>query len=439
MLSVFLNNKYIVIIDMMNINDYAPIVKAYIDPGTGSMLFTVLVGLISAAIYAFKGLLVKIKYFNKKDKTMSKDIIPFAIYSEGKRYWNSFEMICDEFENRKTNVVYMTSSQDDPAFSKGYCYVKPTFIGEGNKAFAKLNFLQADILLATTPGLDVYQWKRSKNVKWYTHIYHSANDAVRYRMFGIDYYDSIICAGDYYIDQIRELENKRYLNKKELLVYGVPYLDALDKRYKKYKVSNNKNNKKTITVLIAPTWGPNSLLRKYDNIVDKLTEIGYKVIIRPHPQSFYSEKEFINDIKSKYINDELVIWDDNPDNFISLCNSDVLISDFSGVIFDYTLVFDKPIIYADVSYDSSIYDACWLDHEMWTFKTLPLIGEELTKEKVNDIELVIDKVLNNKQYKIAREKARIETWSNKDSSAKLIVDYLIKKREKLRGDCNVNN
>lgn len=432
-------NDYTYLFNIKILAETAPIVKAYIDPGTGSMLFTVLVGLISAGIYAFKGLLVKMKYFNKKDKTMSNNVIPFVIFSEGKRYWNSFEMICDEFEKRKTNVIYMTSSQDDPAFLKEYNFVKPMFIGEGNKAFAKLNFLQADMLLATTPGLDVYQWKRSKNVKWYTHIYHSANDAVRYRMFGIDYYDSIICAGDYYIDQIRELENKRNLNEKELLVYGVPYLDLLDERYKKYKTSNNNNNKKTTTVLIAPTWGPNSLLRKYDNIINKLIEVGYKVIIRPHPQSFYSEKDFINDIKNKYINDESVIWDDNPDNFNSLCNSDVLISDFSGVIFDYALVFDKPIIYANVSYDPSIYDACWLEQKMWTFKTLPLIGEELTKEKVNDIKLVIEDVLNNNQYKIAREQARKETWSNKDNSAKLIVDYLIKKREELRGDCNVNN
>ena len=34
----------------------------YIDPGTGSMLFTILIGVLSAAIYAFRDVLVKLKF-----------------------------------------------------------------------------------------------------------------------------------------------------------------------------------------------------------------------------------------------------------------------------------------------------------------------------------------------------------------------------------------
>lgn len=49
-------------------------------------------------------------------------------------------------------------------------------IGAGNKAFAKLNFLHAVVVLSTTPGLDVYQWKRSENVDYYIHIFHSAGE-----------------------------------------------------------------------------------------------------------------------------------------------------------------------------------------------------------------------------------------------------------------------
>ena len=33
----------------------------YIDPGTGSMLFTILIGLLGAAIYALKGVYLKSK------------------------------------------------------------------------------------------------------------------------------------------------------------------------------------------------------------------------------------------------------------------------------------------------------------------------------------------------------------------------------------------
>ena len=50
---------------------------------------------------------------------------------------------------------------------KEYKHVKCEFIGEGNKAFARLNMMKATICFSTTPGLEVYQWKRSKECDYY--------------------------------------------------------------------------------------------------------------------------------------------------------------------------------------------------------------------------------------------------------------------------------
>jgi hypothetical protein len=36
--------------------------KLYIDPGTGSMLFTVLIGVLGALVYAFRNVLMKAKF-----------------------------------------------------------------------------------------------------------------------------------------------------------------------------------------------------------------------------------------------------------------------------------------------------------------------------------------------------------------------------------------
>ena len=141
--------------------------KLYIDPGTGSMLFTILIGVLGTGVYLLRNAFVKLKFLfsgGAKAKQAAEQRIPFAIFSDSKRYWNNFEPICDEFEKRKLPIVYYTASPDDPALKKESEYVKAEFIGEGNKAFSKLNYLKADILLSTTPGLDVYQWKRSKDV-----------------------------------------------------------------------------------------------------------------------------------------------------------------------------------------------------------------------------------------------------------------------------------
>ena len=122
----------------------------------------------------------------EKQKKNSHSKIPYVIFCENKRYWYVFKSICEEFEKHQINISYWTASPDDPALQETYKHVQTKFIGEGNKAFASLNLMNAGIVLATTPGLDVYQWKSSKNVDWYVHIFHSVSDGTGYRMFGLN-------------------------------------------------------------------------------------------------------------------------------------------------------------------------------------------------------------------------------------------------------------
>lgn len=399
----------------------------YIDPGTGSMLFTVLIGVLGTCGYLLRNVWVRLRFLFSggiKGKHQEKDHIPFAVFSDSKRYWNLFEPICDEFEKRQQPLVYMTASSDDPALHKEYQYVKCFFIGEGNRAFMKLNFLQADILLSTTPGLDVYQWKRSKGVKWYVHILHAASDIAMYRMFGIDYYDAILLSGDYQIKQVRELERLRGLPAKELELVGVPYLDVMKRRLDN-EVALTRHE---TTILLAPSWGQSGILSLYGGaIIDALLDTGYHLIIRPHPQSFDSEKELLDSLLQAYPESNQLEWNRDNDNFDVLKRSDILISDFSGVIFDYALIFQKPVLYTDISYDTAPYDACWLDEELWTFTTLPKIGRQLAKADFSNMKKVIDDLLNNKKYREAIDIARKETWAHIGESAALTVDYMIKK------------
>ena len=79
----------------------------YIDPGTGSMLFTVIISVLGFLAYISRVFLVKAKYLftrGKVDKTASKKI-PVLIFAESKRYWNVFGPICRELEKKNINVV----------------------------------------------------------------------------------------------------------------------------------------------------------------------------------------------------------------------------------------------------------------------------------------------------------------------------------------------
>ena len=403
----------------------------YIDPGTGSMLFTILIGIAGAAVYLLRALFSKMQFWltgGAKAKNNVNDNIPFAIFSDSKRYWNVFEPICDEFERREQPLSYLTASPDDPALEKDYQYVTCTFIGEGNVAFGKLNYLKADIMLSTTPGLDVYQWKRSKGVKYYVHVPHASGDIVIYRMFGLDYYDAVLLSGDYQIEQVRELEKKRNLPAKELLLGGLTWFDTMQKRLENAEPLPEHQT----TVLLAPSWGKSSIFGRYGgSIIDALQKTGYHIIIRPHPQSFVSEKELMEKLMQEYPESDGLEWNRDNDNFEVLRHSDILISDFSGVIFEYALIFNKPVIYADTSFDRSPYDACWTDGELWTFTTLEKIGRQLTADNIENIKELIDTVMRDGSHMEAIENARKKTWAYRGKSVEVITDYLINKRAEI--------
>ncbi len=408
----------------MQIMDFMKVL--YIDPGTGGMLFTVLFGLFGVVVFSMRALAMRLKFSVGSDKNakINNKKIPIAIFAESKRYWNTFAPILDEFEKRKQNVVYLTCSEDDPVFNKKYEYVSAEFIGEGNKAFSRLNLLNASVVLSTTPSLDVFQWKRSKNVDSYIHIPHMPNDITLYRMFGIDHFDAVIVSGEYQEKQVRELEEKRGIAKRDIALCGIPYMDEMKKRFEESGECPDHER----TILLAPSWGESGLLSRYgEQLIDALVSTGYKVIIRPHPQSFSSEKEMIDKLMSKYDESSNVSWNRDNDNFEVLRQSDIIISDFSGVIFDFCLVFDKPVIYTNAKFDVSPYDAYWIDEPLWTFRILPELGIELTDDNVGNIKDLIDKCIDDPSFKAGRDKAREQTWVNIGEGAKRSVDFVLDK------------
>lgn len=404
----------------------------YIDPGTGSMLFAVLIGMIGALNFLLKGWIIKLRFLLSGGKSGPREEqkIPLVIFSEGKRYWSIFEPVCRELDRRGVDTVFMTASPDDPALENPYPHIHAEFIGEGNKAFAKLNFLKANVLLATAPGLDVYQWKRSKDVDFYVHILHAASEVVTYRMFGLDYYDAVFVSGDYQTRDLWALEKLRNLPPREVVKIGVPYLDEMKKRLER----SGPVAAHPTTVLVAPSWGPSAIFSKFGGkIIDKLVEAGLHVIIRPHPQSFTSEKDLMERLMKEYPESDQVEWNRDADNFEVLRRSDILISDFSGVIFDFALVFDKPVIYADTRFDKSPYDCWWLNTPLWTFEILPEIGEQLTQENFDSLGALVERCLRDEKYAQGRDRAREETWAYPGESAARAAEYLEKKVRELSG------
>ena len=403
----------------------------YIDPGTGSMLFTFLLGVISVVFSSVTLLFIKGKTLIAGRGKIDRNRRPVVIFSDSKRYWTVFEPVIRELTASGIEVTYLTASEDDPAFGCGTPSLTAEYIGSGNRMYARLNNLNAVIVLSTTPGLDVYQWKRSRFVKWYVHIPHAASEVVLYRMFGLDYYDAVLLSGEYQEKDIRALEQLRALPAKELVSVGIPYMDGMLERFHEAgKISDHLP-----TVLLAPSWGKGAILNVYgEKIIEVLLKSDFHVIIRPHPQSFTSEKEMMDRLMEKYPPSDRLEWNRDTDNFEVLRRSDVLISDFSGVIFDFSLVFGKPVIYTEPNLDLAPYDAWWLKTPLWTYSALPRLGRCLTRDNMENLNGLIRECLSDPDVEAGIKEVCAETWMHRGEGASRAAEYIMEKYKALTGE-----
>jgi hypothetical protein len=402
----------------------------YIDPGTGSMLFSVVIGLVTTLYFVAKSVWLKLRFLvsGKSGRMAEQNREHFVAYCEGTQYWNVFAPVVAEFEKRGIPLKYLTSSQDDPVLSGSWRFVKGECIGSGNHAFARLNMLEADICLMTTPGLDVYQLKRSKKVRHYSHVLHSVDDATSYRLFGIDYYDSILLSGEYQKEDVRKLEQARNIPRKDLVVVGCPYLDELAKKVPALAPEKDA----PFTVLVAPSWGKGAILSRYgERLLDPLVATGHRIIIRPHPQSKSAEGAVLSRLEARYAQNANVAWDHERENLSALSKADIMISDFSSVIFDFVFLFDRPVMYANRDFDLRPYDAGDIEETPWKFRVLSGIGMELTEEKFGRIAGEIEAAVKSGTLRENRLQARETAWEFRGQSGARIADYLIEKQREL--------
>ncbi|MDY6398406.1 MAG: CDP-glycerol glycerophosphotransferase family protein [Treponema sp.] len=409
------------------------ILPLYIDPGTGSMLFSILIGAAATLFFLAKALWLKLKlvFAGKKGVQEDKSYKKYVIYCEDKRYFTVFLPVAEEFEKRGIELTYYTGTEDDPIYEKEFSFVKPECIGTGNVAYAKLNMLSAGIVLMTTPGLQVYQLKRSKNVKHYSHIFHSCTDSTMYRLFGLDYFDSVLMTGDYQADDIRLLEKQRKLPAKELVTVGCTYLDVLKEKMASIPAEENHE----FTVLVSPSWGKSALLGLYgEKLLDPLVKSGMKIIVRPHPQSRISEKEMLDRLHERYKDAKNLTWDNERDNIYSLKKADIMISDFSGIVYDYTFLCDKPVMYANAEMDLLPYDIYDTGHEPWAVTTLQKIGIPIKEEDFANIAEVIKNASDSPELAKLRAHYKAEAWQHIGEAGKLTADYMISTMEKIQAN-----
>ena len=356
----------------------------YIDPGTGSLLISVLIALALSVLYFVKGIFYKISYlfFGAGGNTVSDFSGKIVFFTEGKAYWRVFKPVVLELINSKQNFVYLSADKDDEGLSITSEYVEAHYIGNIRQAIFILNRLKAKMCVMTTPQIDVIALKRSKYIEHYCHIIHSPTDIHAYKKFAFDYFDSILCSSKSQIDNLKFLEVERKSKPKQLFQTGCTYYDVL--------LSDTENRGDSI--LLAPTWGDRTFLKSCGKeIVRKLLEGGHKVIFRPHPQSWISDKELLNDIVTSFGSNVNLTIDKETRGEKAISQSKLLICDItSGMLFDMAFVYKKPVVAIRFDWKDGGYESSSLLKETAAIDLLKDVGDVVNVEDVKDISAIVD-------------------------------------------------
>ena len=407
---------------------------AYLDPSSGSMLFYFLVGVFATLIYSIKNLFFRVKVsisrLFSKGKVKLKDKKNIVFYSEGGHYWPTFEPVIEALSNMGIECSYYTSDSKDEGLKFQAPTVDTLFIGDSQFSFISLNYLEARILVMTTPQIDVMHLKRSKDVDYFVHLIHSPIDVFKYRPFSFDLFDCIMCSGQYQIDHLRMIEEARSLPPKNLLMTGLVYFDEL---LKSKKVTKPKNKQKTI--LVAPTWGRSSLLNKVGfKPLQLLIDAGFKVILRPHPQSFASDVELIKEIESKCDQSDAITIDKSQSAQKSMERADVMVSDVSGIIFDFAFIYEKPVVtFSAILDESKLLEITKVNDtrkdedkvQIWEVEKKSDISTEINIAQVDNLPGIVNQALSSDFVGNIR-KLRDESIFNYGYAGKVAAKQLVK-------------
>jgi len=332
-----------------------------------------------------------IKHFRKLGafQQLPREERRLVFYSEGKNYWIHLEgLIKALLENSNIPICFISSNENDPGLQLVHPNYRSFEIDEGWIRNWLFENIDTEVMVMTMPDIGQYQVKCSKHPVHYVYVQHSlVSKHMVYRKGAFDHYQSIFCAAPHHLKEIRAIEAQYKLPKKALYEHGYARLDDIIDQAKLR--TRTKNNKPT-HVLLAPSWGPDSIIETVgDVVVDLLISNGYQVTLRPHPQTIKFSETKVNKIVSQYKHNALFKFEANVDGQESLHQSDIMICDWSGAALDYAFGLDKPVVFIDVPRKVNNPEYTEIDIEPFEVSIREKIGCVLP---LNELDQLCDKI-----------------------------------------------
>jgi CDP-glycerol glycerophosphotransferase (TagB/SpsB family) len=326
-------------------------------------------------------------------KKLSWDWRNIVVYSESGQDWHQFSGLIEQLNdvlNRK--VCYVTSDPKDPGLQRQHQNFLAIFIPEGLFLTIFFQINESDLFVLTMMDLQNLQLKRSTYPVHYVYLFHSMGSTHMVdNENSFDHYETLFCTGPHQVAEIRKREELKSLPAKHLFDYGHPRLEEVIAEGRQYRAE--KQPGEAATVLIAPTWGVDSIFNTCGKeLISVLLDAGYRVIMRPHYQSNRQTPEVIAALREAFEGKERFEYIGQMGETDSIMRSDVLVSDWSAMALEYSMGLEKPVLFIDVP--RRIRNPNWKELEIEPIETTirGQLGEIVSPDSLQDAPAAIERL-----------------------------------------------
>lgn len=142
------------------------------------------------------------------------------------------------------------------------------------------------------------------------------------------------------------------------------------------------------------------------------------------PEFIASEPELRSRLQSEGRSYPNLRWDDASSPLEAMQEIDILISDISGIVFDFCFLTEKPVITLDFKPDKRGFEASDLPYEPWELRVLDLVGTKIRETDFDRLPALVAEEAVNSSRKAQIRVLRDEFVVNFGRAAGQVVDEL---------------
>ena len=352
-----------------------------------------------------------------------------VFFSEASGFYKYFRGILNYLTSHSNvKIHYVTNDPNDIIFevAKENEQIIPYYIGK-NKSISLFMKMDSKVVVMTTPDLEKYYLKRSYVCKDIEYIYmeHGLSSVnMLLRKGALDHFDTVFCAGDHVIDEIRAMEKVYNLPEKNLIKYGYGMLDDITRQYLEYK-ENNPDVVEEKYALIAPSYQKDNILDScLDNVVNGISK-HIKVVIRPHPQYVIRFPQKWAKICSKYADHPMVTIEEDFSSNETIYKASFVVTDWSNISYEYSFSSLRPSMSVNTPTKVINEDYEELGIEPIDFRIRSMIGYEVSGNDENEVAEATKKLLENNNWAETITEARDTVLYNFMKSDEVVGKYIL--------------